>query len=47
MKESKRSVLVVDDEEAMREALCRMLEGQAYDSVAAPSGEEAEKGQAK
>lgn len=41
MKESKRSVLVVDDEEAMREILCRILQREVYECVAASSGKEA------
>ncbi len=37
----KGRVLVVDDEPAVRDALCEILESEGYDASAAPNGEDA------
>ena len=41
MAKSKGSILIVDDEEAMRNILLRRLEAELYDCVTASSGEDA------
>ncbi len=41
MYEEKEAVLVVDDEESIREAVCRKLESEGYECAGAPDGKQA------